>query len=67
MSAKADHFHEFVDAVGEDDIRCDSCDSVLTQIFAEVIHTDSSGMFAMWRGHCVKCDKEMWSKKVRGM
>jgi hypothetical protein len=46
-------------------ILCEHCNTALTQLFAEVQHSDKEGAYVRCRGYCQKCDKETWSKKLR--
>jgi uncharacterized protein with PIN domain len=65
MSAHRDKFTTYVEALPPSQIICEQCAAQLTQVFAEVIKSDAQGPYAKWRGHCDRCDKEMWSKEVR--
>ena len=65
MSAHIDKFTAYVEGIDTSEIQCEQCSNELTQVFAEVVRSDAKGPYAKWRGHCDKCDKEMWSKEVR--
>jgi uncharacterized protein with PIN domain len=65
MSAKRDSFLDRWEFVESDDIVCEQCGEVLTQVFAEVVNEDKEGPYGKCRGHCDKCDKEMWSEVIR--
>jgi hypothetical protein len=66
MSATRDrHSLYYADTDECEDVVCETCGTMLTQLFAEVHHQDSQGAYAKFRGHCPKCNDEKWSEKLR--
>lgn len=65
MSAKSDRDTVYLEGEDNPMIACEQCGTMLTQLFAELQRHDKNGPYVICRGYCEKCDKEMWSRKIR--
>lgn len=65
MSAKTEPCAVYVACWDDARTVCEHCGTMLSDVFAEIARHDKDGVYTVSRGTCEKCDKTMWSKKLR--